>query len=502
MYTFRIHDADVVKCDGPFTLPKSSSNSAPFRIHSAVMLPTGAGVAVLSSRSYNEAEASTPSSQAGKTHKPVRFVVWGVRFPLVTGGAFSLEVLWRRQGDEVPIAAKYFNSRKMHLLIGGSPYLDQPSRRYEPTPDEMAPVPRLGEDLDAMTATATPAKPPPYSWSQTADTVTVAFPLPSATPKGDIEVTFSTQSLTVRVAGETPSSTPAVHYPAKDVWDGIRPTSSYWTWDREGDHAFGLLTLHLDKQHEGTKWMQVFAKAGALASSESAPEDVEVPETLDPSELWQIREALEKYTAALRDGEDASGLGLGRGVPSLAEAEMDDEVDASIGREAILTWVNANGSTPAWARDRPDGPTTILSMPLPGSEDDAAETTSLIAKTGLDGAVFTLNLGTEDERAPEWTHSETYSALAFVLASKQDTRFTYHVPSKAVLAFESGARDRGGNVYVYHAHPVHEKWAQESVLRALDAQGGALLGVGMLKSKSGKEAMIILSERLLILAQL
>ena len=75
-------------------------------------------------------------------------------------------------------------------------------------------------------------------------------------------------------------------------------------------------------------------------------EDVEVPETLDPSELANIRESLEKYTSALVTGEDASGLGLGTGVPSLAENELDESVDApgAVGREFYVTWVSEGGS--------------------------------------------------------------------------------------------------------------------------------------------------------------
>jgi hypothetical protein len=271
------------------------------------------------------------------------------------------------------------------------------------------------------------------------------------------------------------------------LWDGILSSTSYWTWDREAEHSFGLLTLYLDKQHDGTKWSQVFASEGTSAASDSRFEDIEVPETLDPSELWHIREALEKYTASLREGNDASGLGLGRGVPSLAEGEMDVEVDESVGREAYLTWVGEDGSVPPWWKESKSIPFQLLAMPMPGSDELSI---TLVVKSNLDGTVHSLIFDNPDlTTSPEWTHTSTFSALAFVLASKQDTRFTYHIPGIAVFAFEGGVRDRGGNVYVYRAAPMKEKWAKQLILKVDDGHGGSLLGVGAVQR--GQEATVL-----------
>jgi hypothetical protein len=259
-----------------------------------------------------------------------------------------------------------------------------------------------------------------------------------------------------------------------------------WTWDREGEHHVGLLTLHLDKQHEGTRWSHVFAASGTSA------EEPEVPETLDPSELWNIRESLEKYTAALRSGEDASGLGLGSDLPSLAKGEMDDEVDNSIGRAAHLTWIGEDGSVPNWAPRSTDLPNRLLSTELPGSGSGS----SFIVKNGYDGTVFSLEPASSPDQPPKWVHTSTFSALSFVLASKTDTRFTYHIPSKAVFAFDNGMRDRAGNVYIYRAAPPNEIWAKQAVLRV--GQEGSLLGVGAVKTEK-ETVLLCLTERELIL---
>lgn len=239
-----------------------------------------------------------------------------------------------------------------------------------------------------------------------------------------------------------PSTLELPRYSLKQLWDGIAPSSSVWTWDKDAEHSFGLLTLHLDKQHEGTRWSHVFASAGTVVSPADAA-DEDVPETLDPSELWHIRESLGKYTTALRSGEDASGLGLGTGVPSLADGEMDEEVDASMGRTAWVTWANVDASTPQWAQGEDGPPTNILATPLPGTSGDA----SLVVKNHMDGLLFTVTPGLSS--AVPWKHSSTFPVLAFVLASKRDTRFTFHLSSQAVLAFESGSAPGGGNICIY-----------------------------------------------------
>ena len=219
--------------------------------------------------------------------------------------------------------------------------------------------------------------------------VTVAFPLPSSTPKSAIKVTFTPKSLSPFISDAWSESDP-FPFPlprciAKQFWDWIRPSTSFWTWDKTGEKNFGLLTLHLDKQHEGTRWSQVFA-AYQAPSGEPEPE---VVETLDPSELYNIREALEKYRSSL--SEDGSGLGLGQGVPSLGKGGFDDEFDPLVGREAVLTRIpvsiplNQEGTD---AGDRSPA-VSLLSTFLPGSTGPG-DSLSLITKNDIDGLSYIL----------------------------------------------------------------------------------------------------------------
>ncbi|KAH9958357.1 hypothetical protein BGW80DRAFT_1465343 [Lactifluus volemus] len=147
--------------------------------------------------------------------------------------------------------------------------------------------------------------PPPYAWTQDWEEITmpVALPLPSSTSKTDINILFSPQTLTVHV-----QNCASPRYTAAQLWGSIAPGSSFWTWDAHGAHAYGLLTLHLEKQHAGTRWPHVF---DLTTSSSREPE---VAETLDPLELYTIRESLKKYTAELREGGGAATVTVMRAV--------------------------------------------------------------------------------------------------------------------------------------------------------------------------------------------
>jgi len=249
--------------------------------------------------------------------------------------------------------------------------------------------------------------------------------------------------------------------------------------------------LHLDKQHEGTRWSQVFAPS----NTPSGEPELEVAEALDPSELYNIRETLEKYTSSL--SEDGSGLGLGQGVPSLGKGEIDEELDSSVGRGVFLTRIPASAPQAQSGTDSIDRspPITLLSTPLPGSTKPG-DPPSLVIKSDIDGLSYTLTPPKTSDGGDDstWTHTSTFPALSFVLASKQDVRFTHHISDRLVLAFESGSRGLGFNIYIYQATPTRSaQWAKQSVIRVGDAVTGPLLGVGVLTlDVEGGERVVML----------
>ncbi|EEB99499.1 hypothetical protein MPER_00812, partial [Moniliophthora perniciosa FA553] len=105
----------------------------------------------------------------------------------------------------------------------------------------------------------------------------------------------------------------------------------------------------------------------------------------------------------------------------------------------------------------------------------------------------------QSDVAPTWEHVSTFSALAFVLASKRDLRFTHHTQD-TVFALKNGAQYRGGNVYIYRAVSRGDKWAKQAILKVGDGNGGALLGVGAIESQ-GKPALLCLTETELIIVR-
>ncbi len=435
--------------------------------------------------SFKRLRESPPGASSSRKTNPVEFDVVAVRVPLQAADSNNsislLEILWHRRGTRVPFYTAYEKRRRAFILAGGSPYrqIGQPAtERHDPSPDEFAPIPpRTDDDGPAPTpGPASPPKPPPYAWTQDSDEITAAFPFPSNTPKADINVLFTPQTLTLLVQG---SDTP--RYPAARLWGAIAPSSSFWTWDAHGAKTYGLLTLHIEKQHAGTRWPHLFDNANANAN------EPEVPETLDPSELYAIRESLEKYTAALQERAAGDGGGDVAPPPSLADGEVDQEVDAAVGTETCITWVSAadGGADAAWAREDWDVPFTALSTPLPGMGDEI----SMVVKHTIDGLLFVLSDEDTASGTPVWTHLSTFSALAFVLASKRDTRFTYHVPSKAVLAFEGGGPEYGGNLYIYRDAKPKSNLAKQAILKLAGNSSGSLLGVGAIRE--GEETIIL-----------
>lgn len=475
-----------------YSLQEPSGGSvAPFKIHYSRLASEETVTCVLSSR---HTDSSTPLNK-----QAAQFDLWIASVPLNTlsKSPGSLDIIWHGKGEDVPVWASYDDSRSSFCIAGRGMYRQvdvAPPPSYEPKPEEIAPIPRANEIIPDR-----PTKPPPYSWTQTSDSVTVAFPLPSNVPKSAIHVTLTAKTVSLLIKHELPLGGFTMELPRfslKQWWDSISPSTSFWTWDREADKQFGLLTLHLDKAHEGVRWTHVFSTVGNKTSSEvTDPTDIEVPETLDANELHQIREALEKYTNALQTGDDASGLGLGRGMPSLAEGELDEAVDADVGRKFWVTWIGIDGITPSWTGEE-GVPSYLLSTPIPGLHEN-----TLVVKNDIDGLLFLLPPALEGVSSSGWKHASTYPALAFVLASKRDTRFIYHVSKKAVLAFESGSSFGSGNLYIYRGARTTENSAKQAILKISGGTSGALLGVGALRRQDQGFFLCCLCEQELVLVK-
>lgn len=491
----------------------------PFQLHTVSVVDSGTAVAIIST-TVPHAEPPTVKTRDKDQHL---FDIWGLKFSIPSPESTEINFhssekpsrlvpLFRKRGTHIPFHASYFPSVQSFLILSGSVYtsIDVPlPQEYVPAPDECMPTPRLGDiaegSFDLNSSSSSTSLPPPYSWTQTNDSLTVAFALPGTVTKESIRVFFGKTTISL-ATGNPPLPQP--FYNNAPLWDSIDSATSVWTWERPSESngnsqppKAGLLTLHLEKLNQGTRWSSLFAQGFEVA---------EVPETLDPSELAQIREMLDKYTAAVRDG--GGGADLGHGVPSLAEGERDAAVDEAVGRRTLCTWIGLDENVPKLPAD--DVPMTVLSLPIPisNSEIELEKPFTLIAKSDIDGPLFTLGFLTNPDMSPTptWTHTQTYSALSFVLASKQDTRFTYHYQHPyhqtsngtassnndgIVLAFESGSRSSGSaNVYTYRSSNRGDVQARQGVFQ-LQPGSGALVGVGVVHSKEGEPVLICLCEK-------
>lgn len=444
----------------------------------------------------------------------------------------QLNVLWRLHSHDLPNYVS-FDVEAERYIIGAPSSLTSnpegpstpsaPTRPSSTTPSEATPEPS-GPPIP---------HPPPFSWTQDPDSLTVVFALPSDTPTSSIRITFSRQFLTLHIGSAAstlaPYSTRSTlpHVSHKKLWDLIDPHASVWTFDREAegrDSTFGLLSLHLEKANTGAKWTDVFAltapsmvedtgesKITELTTEQEEQELEHVVETLDPSELAKISENMEQWTKGLVDGgatAEVDGDGLGHGVPtSLIGEEIDVEVDGDLGRPLIVTWVeSALTPSPRLVRPHPTVPYSLLSTPLPlSSASTNTPDSSITIKHDVDGLLFappSLSSSTYT-----WTHTSTFPALAFVLATKQDASFIHHLADRAVFAFDApssfslaspagGTRSGAGNLFVYY-RPEDTKGTKgvQMVLRVGGPSSGALVGVGGVVGEDGKVAVVALCEK-------
>jgi hypothetical protein len=235
LYVLTLSSTNTAELLGFYELPSSLTHSgsslAPFRLHTASFVD-GQVIAVLSFKCFDE---PPPAVSSTRKIPPAEFDVVAIRIPPDTATNTTvprpLDILWHRRGANVPLYLAYEKQRSVFILAGGSPYrrIGQPGVvHHEPSPNESAPIP----NADDPSLPTEPAKPPPYAWTQDSEEVTLAFPFPSRTTTGDINVLFSPQTLTVLVQGvDFP------RYAAVPLWGGISPSSSFWTWDAHGAHT-------------------------------------------------------------------------------------------------------------------------------------------------------------------------------------------------------------------------------------------------------------------------
>ncbi|KAG0228942.1 hypothetical protein BGW41_003218 [Actinomortierella wolfii] len=309
----------------------------------------------------------------------------------------------------------------------------------------------------------------PYVWTQTESDVTVCFALPKGTTKHAIQCRFSATNLTLRVNLLTPAAERSIdpsqwhipHYDGFPFFDGVRPDECYWTIEPRT----GLLTLTLEKRHSKTRWPQLFDE-----NVDQNPVD----ETLDPNELAEFRERLEKYTSEnlVSSSSEASQNRPSVVYPSLTQDAQED-IDSE-GEEIRFSWVQAehDGADIIKATTMAAGHDWISEQfpsfephILDGGVEQPFQIPSVCLKHDVDGLVYRIQhtpqssrssaaMSTADRQTTttnnnnldlRLVHVSTFDALAFVQASKREKKFVMHDPQGRFCVIVETHR----NLYVY-----------------------------------------------------
>ncbi|CAG8528924.1 6258_t:CDS:2 [Ambispora leptoticha] len=261
---------------------------------------------------------------------------------------------------------------------------------------------------------------PPYLWTQTDSDVSINFQLPPGTPKTAVHCSFSKThlSLTIKLPGNSsessssePSSTsksPSIPcYAFTNLHDEIDPSASLWTIESK----IGLLTLYLEKQNRGTRWMHVFKH------------DDGVLETLDPNEIAEFRERLEKFTSSSTDGQPFAST-LHHPIGHEIEESIDYE-----GRYVKFFWIEKQGNITAKFAG---GSHEFLCPQFEcfGRKDIESSINrfpSVCLKYDVDGLVYEFQHSSGFPPITV-THVSTFDAFGFVQASKREKRHLFHDP--------------------------------------------------------------------------
>jgi hypothetical protein len=475
---------------------------------------------------------------------------------------YNVEVVpaWTVQAEEPPYWVHLDPRGQRHLLLAESGVtLPQPSEATPTAGSSASALPAAPAERPREFEAPSRRRPPPYVWAQTSDTLTMAFTLPSELALKAVRVHFSRRGLSATLSpsalpgeariqelpdGQDPGPSEELShaqstvnalqggkYMNRRLWGDIDVNGSVWTFERVASSSgeTGLLSIHLEKAHAGTRWPQIFGVKPAPVSIADGPpdaermdaeedEDEEVPETMDPTQLLAQLEGLEKYTEPSKEADALSATWggvpasapLGTERTSLLQDGLEDE-DADVGRPARLTAVIEQDGKVTLKEQISNADDRVLAVALPS----ALPSEALVVRAELDGNVFDPPAGSSSA----WKPSLAFPALAFVLASKRDAHRVFLALSPRrdvghVLAFEgapnvgSGGPPPGaGNLFVY-ATPATPSapHAQSKVVRlgsdSATGGSGALVGVAAVACGERRTLMCLCEHQLLLLDDL
>ncbi|ORX92570.1 hypothetical protein K493DRAFT_338731 [Basidiobolus meristosporus CBS 931.73] len=362
------------------------------------------------------------------------------------GAPLTIQLLHTLKASEIPLYCSIEPKGTGYVLGGRTSYeliFSQSDRENQVVPEDGS-AGSSGQQSDHH-----------YIWTQTSEDVTVCFKLPLPTSKNEILCSIQKEALSLKVLS---SSTPS--YENARFFDHIVPYESLWTI--EDNH---LLTLHLQKGNQKTRWSHVFEVDDGVA------------ETLDPNEFAEIKERLEKYTS-----QEKAQYPIQQPIGNETEA-IDYE-----GLAITFSRVNLYGKI-SHISVAAGHEWLCSSFPF---QNDANAMLPVCLRYDVDGLVYRFHAPSESGHF-QIEHCASFDALGFVQASKRNKRFMYFdTDCRFAIIAESKK-----NVYLYRRGlEVGAKYSEQSIIDLGNHED--ILGIQM----SGKSGLFVLTENHLYLADL
>ena len=415
---------------------------------------------------YSMPEVSASEAAPRKPMLTFDLNLWSINLPTSPGQQLlSAERVSGLSGYSVPLFAA-IESNGAYIIGSSNPY-----ESISPA----APGPTVNSPPPAQPApTNNPTEQPiEYMWTQTPTDITISIRLPHITLKRDVHVHFSPTTLHAKIQ---PPKESELFSPDRPLFDSIVPKESIWTLENNR-----TLTLYIQKANAKTRWAGLW--------NDMREGDVE--ETVDPSEMAQFLESMEKYTGAEGEVVEEGGEGA-KGPLVQTVTERSEAVDFE-GWSATFVRADVGGNVTHMCY----GPGhEWLGFVLGEREADTDGFGAVCLKSDVDGLVYSVKAGLELK------HIASFDAFGFVQASKRDKKFVAVTPGpeyRYAVVVESVK-----HVYLYQRGKKGEIYAEQFVVDLTEEEAeeggtpGQVIGVQMIDEKRLailKEEQIVVIER-------
>ncbi|KAI8340233.1 hypothetical protein BC941DRAFT_460276 [Chlamydoabsidia padenii] len=398
---------------------------------------------LLAARRINTKIVMVVSSRAASKKPVFNITTMEMDIPVSASKTTSQALTIRhiQQGPEVPVYCTitadgdrciYGSESKYKTIYPADDSDDTPMDKDEPTPPHAASR---------------------YQWIQDGSDITIQFELPAGTPSSAISCQITRDHLMLIVRAQQAEFS----FPYRKWWTTIKADESTWTIDPSG-----LLSLFLVKHDERSRWPHIFEN------------DDGILETLDKEKLEEIAKQLEKFTS------DPADKGPFMATHPAA-TDMDEDIDER-GHPIVFEVYDAGGHRiqeissggQEWLSNSFESPSTQHQHHYQGILPP-----SVVTKMDVDGIVYTWSTAATNNNQQQpfnLDHTATFDALAFVQASKRDSRFVRHDPQLKFITIIESSR----NCYIYYRHEDKRLVEKQTLIDLTQGHDVDILGVQLI----------------------